>query len=185
MITKLKTNISKFTHVFHIADIQVRLNSRIEEYKEVFEILYSEIENSPPNTVVAIVGDIFHSKCDLSPECVDMTVDLFTRISELRPLVIVSGNHDAMLSNKSRLDSLTPIVKALKNPNIYYLRKTGLYGIGNILFNNMSIFAVSYTHLRAHETVLDLVCRLLLEKKKHRTHRHCVQHIIAISTIVT
>mgnify|MGYP003380408424 CR=1 FL=1 len=27
---------------------------------------------------------------------------------------------------------------------------------------------VSYTHLRAHETVLDLVCRLLLEKKKDR-----------------
>ena len=25
---------------------------------------------------------------------------------------------------------------------------------------------VSYTHLRAHETVLNLVCRLLLEKKK-------------------
>ena len=29
-----------------------------------------------------------------------------------------------------------------------------------------SITSVSYTHLRAHETVLDLVCRLLLEKKK-------------------
>ena len=28
------------------------------------------------------------------------------------------------------------------------------------------LLAVSYTHLRAHETVLDLVCRLLLEKKK-------------------
>mgnify|MGYP003380948175 CR=1 FL=1 len=27
--------------------------------------------------------------------------------------------------------------------------------------------AASYTHLRAHETVLDLVCRLLLEKKTH------------------
>ena len=27
---------------------------------------------------------------------------------------------------------------------------------------------VSYTHLRAHETVLDLVCRLLLEKKKNK-----------------
>ena len=27
--------------------------------------------------------------------------------------------------------------------------------------------AVSYTHLRAHETVLDLVCRLLLEKQNH------------------
>ena len=29
---------------------------------------------------------------------------------------------------------------------------------------------VSYTHLRAHETVLDLVCRLLLEKKKQHNH---------------
>ena len=29
-----------------------------------------------------------------------------------------------------------------------------------------SMETVSYTHLRAHETVLDLVCRLLLEKKK-------------------
>ena len=28
------------------------------------------------------------------------------------------------------------------------------------------VVAVSYTHLRAHETVLELVCRLLLEKKK-------------------
>ena len=33
----------------------------------------------------------------------------------------------------------------------------------------MFVGPVSYTHLRAHETVLDLVCRLLLEKKNiHR-----------------
>ena len=31
------------------------------------------------------------------------------------------------------------------------------------------LVAVSYTHLRAHETVLDIVCRLLLEKKKTLT----------------
>ena len=30
---------------------------------------------------------------------------------------------------------------------------------------------VSYTHLRAHETVLDLVCRLLLEKNKQKKQR--------------
>ena len=33
-----------------------------------------------------------------------------------------------------------------------------------------SIKAVSYTHLRAHETDSYLVCRLLLEKKKHIIH---------------
>ena len=31
--------------------------------------------------------------------------------------------------------------------------------------------AVSYTHLRAHETVLDLVCRLLLEKKHYKCYQ--------------
>ena len=33
-------------------------------------------------------------------------------------------------------------------------------------FIKKNVKTVSYTHLRAHETVLDLVCRLLLEKKK-------------------
>ena len=35
---------------------------------------------------------------------------------------------------------------------------------GEPLLHNLD--AVSYTHLRAHETVIDLVCRLLLGKKK-------------------
>ena len=39
---------------------------------------------------------------------------------------------------------------------------TGMIKIGE----QITEYAVSYTHLRAHETVLDLVCRLLLEKKK-------------------
>ncbi len=37
------------------------------------------------------------------------------------------------------------------------------------IIQKKDIKAVSYTHLRAHETVLDLVCRLLLEKKKKKT----------------
>eukprot|EP00657_Telonema_sp_P-1_P003734 TRINITY_DN18786_c0_g1_i3.p1 TRINITY_DN18786_c0_g1~~TRINITY_DN18786_c0_g1_i3.p1 ORF type:complete len:215 (-),score=68.17 TRINITY_DN18786_c0_g1_i3:89-733(-) len=43
-----------------------------------------------------------------------------------------------------------------------YVRKTEQVGVGFLV----QTFPVSYTHLRAHETVLDLVCRLLLEKKK-------------------
>ena len=34
----------------------------------------------------------------------------------------------------------------------------------------LTVAPVSYTHLRAHETVLDLVCRLLLEKKTHQDY---------------
>ena len=49
--------------------------------------------------------------------------------------------------------------------------------------NSIRVQAVSYTHLRAHETVLDLVCRLLLEKKKNApikkllmTHTHTIYY---------
>ena len=43
---------------------------------------------------------------------------------------------------------------------------------------------VSYTHLRAHETVLDLVCRLLLEKKKPHVANKCDLMFITSMTCV-
>src|SRR5450756_2734063 len=42
--------------------------------------------------------------------------------------------------------------------------------VATVFFDQkMTYGAVSYTHLRAHETRHDLVCRLLLEKKKNDT----------------
>ena len=41
--------------------------------------------------------------------------------------------------------------------------------VGAVLTRSRS--AVSYTHLRAHETDSYLVCRLLLEKKKEKEHK--------------
>ena len=55
----------------------------------------------------------------------------------------------------------------------------GLYEFRNRDFTARSFTAVSYTHLRAHETVLDLVCRLLLEKKKNNK-----KYIISTYTIL-
>eukprot|EP00828_Plagiopyla_frontata_P028837 TRINITY_DN3726_c0_g1_i1.p2 TRINITY_DN3726_c0_g1~~TRINITY_DN3726_c0_g1_i1.p2 ORF type:complete len:185 (-),score=21.97 TRINITY_DN3726_c0_g1_i1:24-578(-) len=45
-----------------------------------------------------------------------------------------------------------------------------LPNFGGTIYQNFdrSITAVSYTHLRAHETGRNLVCRLLLEKKKNK-----------------
>ena len=43
--------------------------------------------------------------------------------------------------------------------------------------------AVSYTHLRAHETVLDIVCRLLLEKKKRTLSTALVTSVVHNSHI--
>eukprot|EP00658_Telonema_sp_P-2_P041670 TRINITY_DN29838_c0_g1_i2.p1 TRINITY_DN29838_c0_g1~~TRINITY_DN29838_c0_g1_i2.p1 ORF type:complete len:104 (-),score=30.44 TRINITY_DN29838_c0_g1_i2:9-320(-) len=47
------------------------------------------------------------------------------------------------------------------------------------------VYAVSYTHLRAHETPEHLVCRLLLEKKKKKTTtaRRCLLYILTTYTL--
>eukprot|EP00831_Metopus_contortus_P050195 TRINITY_DN4223_c0_g1_i2.p2 TRINITY_DN4223_c0_g1~~TRINITY_DN4223_c0_g1_i2.p2 ORF type:complete len:166 (-),score=30.93 TRINITY_DN4223_c0_g1_i2:21-518(-) len=47
----------------------------------------------------------------------------------------------------------------------------------------ISCVSVSYTHLRAHETSLHLVCRLLLEKKKKNKLRKADQKIDSMITI--
>eukprot|EP00825_Cyclidium_porcatum_P018439 TRINITY_DN21021_c0_g1_i1.p2 TRINITY_DN21021_c0_g1~~TRINITY_DN21021_c0_g1_i1.p2 ORF type:complete len:155 (+),score=42.92 TRINITY_DN21021_c0_g1_i1:134-598(+) len=47
--------------------------------------------------------------------------------------------------------------------------------VGIFFYNTLQ--AVSYTHLRAHETRHDLVCRLLLEKKNNKKPLHVYQCI--------
>ena len=50
-------------------------------------------------------------------------------------------------------------------------------------FRKDTLQAVSYTHLRAHETVLDLVCRLLLEKNNNTNKNiRCTNHPKYIKT---
>lgn len=166
MITQLNPKVSKFTHILHISDIHIRLNKRHSEFREVFNTLYEEVNRIPPDTLITFLGDLFHSKSDLSPECVQMASDFITNLANLRPLVIVAGNHDCTLSNKSRLDSLTPIIDALNNPNVFYLKTTGLYGFGNILFNNMCVF--------------DAPERYIVGKDIPDIYRNQYEHIIAL-----
>ena len=51
---------------------------------------------------------------------------------------------------------------------LHAARRLSLSGNGRRACHGEGSETVSYTHLRAHETVLDLVCRLLLEKKKQK-----------------
>jgi DNA repair exonuclease SbcCD nuclease subunit len=139
-IVNLNTDIKQFIGIFHIADIHIRLTKRHDEYKKVFDTLISDVLKSPENTCVVIAGDLFHSKSELSPECVQLATTFLKDLADIRPTILFAGNHDATLSNKNRMDSLSPIVSALNHKNLYYLKDTGLYIFGDILFNHMSVF---------------------------------------------
>ena len=137
---KLNTNLTRVDYIVHMADIHIRLTKRHDEYREVFSKIYEEVKKTPANTLVVIAGDLTHSKVDLSPECVQLMSDLLKSLSDLRPTVVIAGNHDCLLTNVTRLDSISPIVENLAHENLYYLKESKLYSFANILINNMSIF---------------------------------------------
>jgi DNA repair exonuclease SbcCD ATPase subunit/predicted MPP superfamily phosphohydrolase len=135
----LDIGLSKVDYVVHVSDIHIRLTKRHEEYREAFAKLYKEIKATPQNTVIINTGDTLHSKVDLSPEAVQLTSEFFHNLAELRPTIVIAGNHDCLLTNVTRLDSISPIIDNLKHKNLFYIKGTKLCGAGNLLINNMSV----------------------------------------------
>jgi len=150
-VTKLNCDIKDFIGILHVADIHIRLTKRHEEYLSVFKKLYEVAYKTPPNTCIAVLGDIFHSKSDLSPECVKLASDFLKTLADIRPTVVIAGNHDATLNNKSRLDSISPIIDALQHKNLFYLKDTGLFILGDILFNHMSVFDSMENYIKSSD----------------------------------
>lgn len=147
----LKTGIGTYTHIAHIADVHIRLVKRHDEYKSVFEKFYNEIDSLPSSTLIAVLGDLFHGKSDLSPECVKLASDFLRNLADRRTTILIAGNHDATLNNKSRLDSISPLIDNIAHPNLYYLKESGLYIAGDILFNNYSIFDDYTKYIPSHQ----------------------------------
>ena len=136
----LYNNNEPVKYIFHLADIHIRLDiRRHKEYNLVFERLYEYLKKQK-NGIVVVCGDILHSKNELSPEVVQMTINFFKNLGNIMDVFIIMGNHDVNLSNKNKLDSLTPLLSEIncKN-NVHYLKNTGIYNYKNITFSVISI----------------------------------------------
>lgn len=139
MINKLNCKVERVEKILHIADIHLRNWKRHREFKDVFEKLFLAVDQLPEESIVTIGGDIVHAKTDMSPELIKMVSYLFTELADRVPTIVITGNHDANLNNNNRLDALTPIVEAINHPNLYYLRNSGLYEVGDVAISVMSL----------------------------------------------
>ena len=130
----VKVPFRKLKHIHHISDIQIRNLKRHTEYEEVFNRLYEKVKLNKENAVAYIGGDIAHSKTEMSPELIDQLSRLFKNLSDIVPTIIIAGNHDCNLNNRSRMDCLTPIVENLNHPNLHYLKDSGIYPCADVKF---------------------------------------------------
>jgi DNA repair exonuclease SbcCD nuclease subunit len=140
-----RNNISHYNYnirvnkIFHISDIHIRLYSRLDEYVYIFDKLYKYIKsykktNKNEYNLIVITGDLFHCKNELSPESIMLALSFLETLAAIYPVILIAGNHDALLNNKQRLDSISAILMAKKINNLHYFRYSGVYQIYNILF---------------------------------------------------
>jgi len=130
---------SEIKWIYHLSDIHIRNLKRHEEYVEVFEKVYAEIKES--QSLIVLTGDIMHSKTELSPEAIVIACNFFEKLSQLAPVILIAGNHDCIITNKDRLDALTPLYQISKLENFHYLKDTGFYQYRNIIFGLTDLFS--------------------------------------------
>jgi DNA repair exonuclease SbcCD ATPase subunit/DNA repair exonuclease SbcCD nuclease subunit len=106
----------------------VRTFKRHKEFLNHFENLYKSLEEQKPD-VIAITGDLTHQKSNISPEWLDVFGGFLRKISQISPVHVIPGNHDGVLNNMSRMDTLTPIINALADCDIHYYKHSGVYPV--------------------------------------------------------
>jgi len=113
--------------IAHFADIHFRPLDRHEEYCQAFQYFFDNAKLLKVDAIV-LAGDILHEKTQrITPEVIEMVAWLFTELAKVAPTYIILGNHDGNLKNLHRKDAISPIIKALNNPNINLFLKSGVY----------------------------------------------------------
>ena len=127
--------------IAHISDIHIRKLQRHDEYREVFKRLYKQLNELKPD-LIYVGGDVVHGKVDTSPEETRMVSEFLQSLCDISETIVIPGNHDANIRNKSREDALSPIIELVQktNPNLHYWKQSGKYTIDNIDFGVLSVF---------------------------------------------
>jgi len=140
-INKIDIGFDTINKIYHISDVHIRNLKRHKEYKTVFQRTVEAIKSTiTANDIIFLGGDIVHAKTDMTPELVQSVQEFFKMFSDIAPTILITGNHDCNLNNKSRLDALTPIINALSHPNLFYLKDSGVYHLADKHFVVMSVF---------------------------------------------
>lgn len=117
--------------IAHISDIHIRNLKFHEDYRRVFDNFYEKLDELKVDLVVN-TGDTAHTKTVISPEFVEMASEMTAQIAHRAHYIIVLGNHDLNLMNEDRQDAITPIIQALDLKNVYLLKNSGPFGLGDM-----------------------------------------------------
>ena len=129
--------------IIHIADIHIRPYQRLEEYavklNELKEKIINEVKDLTYDEIrIVCSGDIVHSKNSISNELIAFVSTWIRELEQIGKVVVISGNHDLLVDNKSRIDTLTAIFTASNFQNSIHLDGYLGYDSGVVIDDNIA-----------------------------------------------
>lgn len=133
------------TKIIACSDIHIPNFNGLEELKEILQKFIEEckkiVEEEGDKSKVRIVvcGDLVDKKLEVSNETMIMTYWFLSELGKVAKTVVIIGNHDMLMNNTDRVDSLTPIFEIGKLSNVMYLDKeldfkSGCYKDDNVVW---------------------------------------------------
>ena len=128
--------------IIHSADLHIRAFQRMEEYAEQLQKFIQKcFEIAKPynkdEVRIVISGDLFHSKLNISNELMIFTSSFLRQLEEVATVIVISGNHDMVINNTTRTDTMTGIFQTANFSNCKFLDMILDYKSGCIIDDNI------------------------------------------------
>ena len=128
--------------IIHLADIHIRNFQRLEEYSEQLtkvvdkcKEIASEYEKEEVRIVIS--GDLVHSKNTISNELMVFASYFLRQLEEIATVIVIAGNHDLIVENQARTDTMTALFDTADFQNCKFLDAMLDYKSGCAIDNNV------------------------------------------------
>ena len=115
-----------------IEDLKIILQRFIDDCKQIVEQ-----EGDKSKVRIVVCGDIFHNKISVTNESIIAVHWFLSELGKVAKTIVVIGNHDMLMNNTDRVDSLEPIFELGKLTNVTYIDKELNYKSGCLKDDNV------------------------------------------------
>ena len=139
------------TKIIACADIHIPAYKGIEELKSVLSEFIAKCkkvtkEEGKESVRVVVAGDLFHNKLAITNESILCANWFFSELDKVCKTIVIIGNHDFLMNNMDRVDSLSPLFEIGAYKQVVFLDKelgyqSGIYDDDNVSWCLYSSFS--------------------------------------------
>jgi len=129
--------------IIHAADIHIRNIQRHEEYAaQLTQFIEKCKEVASPfkkeEVRIVLAGDLVHQKNQTSPELFVFASTFIRQLEEIAQVIVISGNHDLLVNNTSRKDTMTALFETANFQNSVFVDGYLGFDSGTLIDDNVT-----------------------------------------------